>query len=260
MLVRLDLRIERSQNWINSWVQLGEPIQDFQNGFTDAQRLIDNAEKSWRNGEYTTANELINQAYKLLDKIPQPPISVCTPGTTSTSQTVDESGVFKTSVTATSSDERLWLSVDKGTTGRTGEGKPLTYMSINIIDTPLPPPRSYSILYPVYELGPKGVTFNPPITVSFLCEPGNLPKGIGIGDLFIASLDEETNKWNILSDSSVDQKTNTVTASLDHFTLLAVLYSIPLPTPPVNWWLIGAIIVSGIIVAFIAKFLTRRRD
>ena len=87
MLNRLDARIQRSEDWVQSWSRLNKPVQNYLDNLSLVQTIINNAEKSWRDSDYTQAKDLINQANNLLDDIPQPPLVTTTTTPTPTGET-----------------------------------------------------------------------------------------------------------------------------------------------------------------------------
>jgi hypothetical protein len=260
-LNRLDEKIQRSVNSIEYWSLTDKPIQKFQNDLDLAQSMSNNADTLWRKGDYTGAIDLINQANILLDDIPQAPANVQSPGTTLVQSTVDKSGTFQESVIVTSNDLHAKLEINRGVVGKTIEGKPLSFISISPVSAPLPPLDNYSILNHVYDIGPKGATFSPQITISFDYNLNYLSQNITIQDLRIATYNQDSNKWIVLDNSVVNVNQKSISASINHFTIFAVVYKLPTPTPihGMAGWLIAIIVVVVIVVILVIIMISRKR-
>ena len=97
-----------------------------------------------------------------------------------------------------------------------------------------------------------------------LAHPDALPEGVREADLVIALLDEATGEWEFVT-GVVDTDANTITFSIDHFTLFAILAApdpTPTPTPAPAWgWGTGVWTGIGIEIAILAALLlvARRR-
>ena len=72
MLVRLDDRIERVQQWISAPQNLGQEIRESEIILREATELRDQAELAWAKGYYAEAEVLINTAFGNLQKITPP--------------------------------------------------------------------------------------------------------------------------------------------------------------------------------------------
>ena len=88
-------------------------------------------------------------------------------------------------------------------------------------DRPDPPKESNRIGL-TYDLGPDGATFDPPITLTFTYDPDEIPEGVSEENLIIAIWDEEAGEWVDLV-CTVDPETDTITASVSHFTAFSVV-------------------------------------
>ncbi len=155
---------------------------------------------------------------------PPPP-----PGTTDVRGEVSPVGVFLESVTAISEDELCSLNIPEGTVGLTEELEPPTKITMVIMDEPPPLPEDAHIVGLAYDFGPDGATFDPPITLTFTSDLGDLPEGVDPEDLVIAYWDGD--EWVEL-DSEVDTENNTITAPVSHFTTFAVIARAPAAPPP----------------------------
>lgn len=153
---------------------------------------------------------------------PQPPERHPPPGTTDVSDFVDDHGVFSYSVTAESADGMCQLSISEGTTGLSEEGEPLNEISIVQMQVSPPPPEGANIIGLIYDFGPDGATFVPPIMLTITYDPSLIPEGVREENLGIAYYDEDTNQWTEL-ECLVDTEANIISAKVSHFTALAVL-------------------------------------
>ncbi len=214
-------------------------------------------------------------------------------GLTSSTIIMGSDGTVQIGGQITTFDGRLSITVNAGTQLLNSAGQPITLLSFAV---PLPsmlPPSQNPILL-VYDLGPAGTTFTPPITLTMHYNPATLPPGVFESTLYIAYW--SGSEWQALQ-STVDTKTETVSALLSHFSLYALMgkmttlaptptptplpaTTIPAPissptppTPPsytpipaspkimiVNWWLvIASSIAAAIIIIGVAWFLSTRR-
>ena len=152
---------------------------------------------------------------------------VVSPGVVDVSQVVNSQGVFTQSVTVTSPDSLVNLSIGSGTVGKTASGSPLTRISITPMTTPPAPPKNGSIIGLTYDLSPDGATFNPAITITFKYDKTKLPAG---STPVLAFYDKTAGQWVTLTDIVVDPVTQTISGKTSHFTAFTVL-SLPTPTP-----------------------------
>lgn len=128
----------------------------------------------------------------------------------------------------TSPDSTTELSIPLSTTIKDKDGRRIYPSNIKITDNPNPPapPSDTSIIGLTYNFEPSGATFDPPITLTFTYDPGQLPEGVNEGDLVVAFYDEATGEWiNLVC--VVDTETNTITALVSHFTAFAILVKVP---------------------------------
>jgi len=152
-------------------------------------------------------------------------------GVTDISGVVDEEGVFTEPLTAESEDGKVGLTIDEGTAAKTKQDLPLSEISIIEMVEPPAPPADTDVLGLTYDLGPDGATFDPPITITFTYDEADIPEGVDEGDLVIAFWDEAADEWVVLEDVTVDPVTNTISASVSHFTAFTVLA----PTRPASF-------------------------
>ena len=125
----------------------------------------------------------------------------------------------------------LGISVDRGTEALTEAQEPLQEITIEEICFGFPPPPANAyVVGCVYDFGPEGATFDPPITITLNYDPGLIPEGVAEEDLVIALYDAATGQWTVLP-SIVDTENNTITAQVSEFTMFAVYSAAPAPTP-----------------------------
>lgn len=124
----------------------------------------------------------------------------------------------------------LVLYIPEGTTAKDADGEPLDEITIEEIcfGFPAPPPNAY-VIGCVYDYGPDGATFDPPIEITISYDPGLVPDGVDEAKLTIAYYDVSKGKWIELP-SVVDTVNHTITATVSGFTYFAV-YA-PAPTEP----------------------------
>lgn len=136
---------------------------------------------------------------------------------------VDSQGMLKSEVEASSADRRIGLSLDKGTTVLDEDEEPLHI--IHAVIDPSPPPAAGNayVVSSVYNLGPKGATFDPPLLLTLGYNPERLPEGLGENELYIAY--HNGTKWCTVDYKKVDTKPYSVTTHLYdfNFTSFAIL-------------------------------------
>ncbi len=141
---------------------------------------------------------------------------------TSTDFRISETGEILKTIEATSAEGNLTLYLPKGTIALDKNGKPLESLEAGVDESPTDPPVNAHIIGLPYIFEPSGATFAPPITFIWSYDPDALPEGVAEEDLVIAYYDEDAGKWVAL-DGVVDTENNTITASVAHFTTIAIL-------------------------------------
>ncbi|MFC1966544.1 CARDB domain-containing protein, partial [Chloroflexota bacterium] len=156
-----------------------------------------------------------------------PPTTTTTPslppGTKDVSGLVSAAGRFTGTLHAESPDNKSKLTIDEGTKGLTREGNPLTRIAITEMGEPPAPPENSSTVGLTYDLGPDGASFDPPIALTLTYEENQIPPGVAEEKLSIATWDESASEWVMLTGSTVDPETNTITAPVSHFTAFSIL-------------------------------------
>jgi hypothetical protein len=129
-----------------------------------------------------------------------------------------------------SEDNRLRLVFPVGTAVQDGEGQPLAGLEIAVNAAPPPPPTEAGIVGMAYELGPRGTTFDQPVTLNFSYDPAEIPERVTEEELYLAYYDEDSAQWLELP-SAVDVVGHTVTAPVEHLSTFAVIAPLPPPLP-----------------------------
>jgi len=161
---------------------------------------------------------------------PGPPGPPYRPGVFDVSDIINEYGVFTESTSIEIG--RVDLTIPEDTTGLTEEGEPLSEINVTEMAEPPAPPEDTNIIGLTYDLGPDRATFQPPITITFTYDEADIPEGVDEEDLVIAIYDEDAGEWVVLEDVTVDPVTNTISASVSHFTAFTILAFIPAPPAP----------------------------
>jgi hypothetical protein len=120
-----------------------------------------------------------------------------------------------------SEDGNLSITIPEETTALEEGGVPLTSVEFVVVETP-PLPEQASLIGLAYDLSPDGATFSPPATINWNYNPAHIPAGLAEADLGIARYDDETGNWEKLL-SAADLEADTISASLNHFSTVALL-------------------------------------
>jgi len=87
-------------------------------------------------------------------------------------------------------------------------------------------PEGMIIVSPVYDLGPDGAMFDPPLPLVLPYDRHELPDNVEAAELVIAWFDEENKEWVEL-DSTVNEDEEVVKALVEHFTEFCILAPLP---------------------------------
>ncbi len=137
----------------------------------------------------------------------------------------ERDGDIRRTIKGTSQDGNLTLNIPKYTTALDDYGRRLRTLEVTIDETPPDPPEDSNIIGLPYNFGPAGATFDPFMTLTWTYSPDNLPEGVAEEDLILAYyIDGE---W-IELECVVDVESNTVTASVKHFTTFALIGTVVL--------------------------------
>ncbi|MFC2034319.1 helix-turn-helix domain-containing protein, partial [Chloroflexota bacterium] len=134
-------------------------------------------------------------------------------GTTDVSGVVNPDGEFTKDITATSGDDLVKITVNKGTIGKTAAGEPLSEIWIIEETTPPTPPEGVDIVL-AYDCGPDGTTFDEEIILTFTYDPDEFGDIDFENELVIAVWDGE--EWTILEGAVVDTENNTISIGITH--------------------------------------------
>ena len=143
-------------------------------------------------------------------------------GVTSVLYVVTEKGRFTDDVTAISDDGKVELFIPKDTIGLNRMGSLLSSISIKVRGDSPSPPITWLFTVMIYEIGPAGAYFDPPIDLIFEYDESLIPQGVAEKNLVAVTWDKASSQWVEL-ESTVDPESNTVRARVSHFTTFAVL-------------------------------------
>jgi len=150
-------------------------------------------------------------------------------GTVASFPISDEGKILKT-IVATSADGNLTITIPKGTIALDKYGNPLSSLTAVIDPSPPDPPEGDTIIGLVYDFGPEGATFEPPITFTWSYDPDTLPEDLAEEELVIAFYDEDADAW-VECDCTCDPETYCVTASVSHFCCFAIIGTLEVAAP-----------------------------
>jgi hypothetical protein len=158
---------------------------------------------------------------------------------------ISADGEIQETIEATSEAGDLTITIEEGTIALDEEGEPLESLEIAVDESPPDPPEDAHVIGLAYDFGPDGATFDPPITLTFTSDLGDLPEGVEPEDLVLAYWDGD--EWVEL-DSEVDIENSTITiiADVEHFTTFAV---IAMPPPPPTVLAPAAITASSLSIS-----------
>ncbi|MBA7659320.1 hypothetical protein ES703_67297 [subsurface metagenome] len=137
-------------------------------------------------------------------------------------------GKILETIEATSEDGMLTITIPAGTFALNEDGTPVSTLTSEVDVSPPPPPEEDNIIGLAYNFGPEGATFDPAITFTWSYDPDTLPEGVTEENLVLAYYDEDAGEWVELP-STVDTVNHTITASVSHFTTLAIIARAPAP-------------------------------
>ena len=150
-------------------------------------------------------------------------------GTAASFRISDEGKILKT-IVATSADGNLTMTIPQGTIALDKNGNPLSSLTAVIDPSPPDPPEGDTIIGLVYDFGPEGATFEPPITFTWSYDPDALPEDLAEEELVIAFYDADADAW-VECDCTCDPETYCVTASVSHFCCFAIIGTLEVAAP-----------------------------
>jgi hypothetical protein len=125
------------------------------------------------------------------------------------------------SVTAAPFQGWVDINITENTTAKSEEGVPVNMITISADGAPLDAYKDYASVL-AFEISPTGTIFSNPITLRFSYFVSNIPEGVAEEDLILGTWDAITSRWTILP-SHVDLEAHTISTSISHLTLFAVL-------------------------------------
>jgi hypothetical protein len=149
------------------------------------------------------------------------------PGVTNLGPYINNEGVFNLEYSGYSEDKQVSILFARGVQGTKKDGAVLKSVIIVPLEKtpPLPDDRT-SILSLAYEFGPAGAKFMPGVDVTIAYNPAKLPAGFKDGKLAIALWNPTTKAWEKVEGGKVDAQVNTMTVTLTHFSIYAVIAEI----------------------------------
>jgi hypothetical protein len=119
-------------------------------------------------------------------------------------------------------DHHLNFTIPRGTIITDGQNTPMDTITITAVISPPAPPAGVNFIGPVFDLGPDGAVFNPPLVITFSYSDLDVPAGVDEGSLRICFYNESTGQW-VECECTVDTVNNVITATLFHFSQYAVM-------------------------------------
>ncbi len=132
-----------------------------------------------------------------------------------------------------SRDGNVGLTIPYGTVIRDGDGRRINsrHVTVKADDDPPPMLEDTSIIGLAYNFEPSGATFDPPITLTFAYDDGDIPDGVDEDSLVVAFYDIANKEWVSLA-CVVNTTKNIISAVVEHFTTFAVIGEVePVPAP-----------------------------
>lgn len=216
----LDEKLERIQEMLGSSDNISGVSDDYTDKLNDAKNLREIALSAVLFNQYNDALQAIQEAITSIDKI-----------------IPEESYIYfkqneEISITASAAPFEGWVNILIGneTTAMTKEGAPLTEITLSNAWPPTAAESQGNIVY-AFEITPDGAIFSEPIRITAYYLPTKIPSRFREDDLVMATWERIAGQWNILSDSRVDLEEHSITISVQHLTLFAVL---AMPPPAVH--------------------------
>jgi hypothetical protein len=144
-------------------------------------------------------------------------------GTTYLFDVITRSGMFTENFTAKSDDELCKLTIPRGTISLQANHQPPYKLTIVPSSSPPAISQNVSLISKVYDLGPDGLTFNPPVTLTIKYNPDSLPVGVNINKLVIVYRDTSSYTWVECEGCTVNTTACCVSAKIGHFAEFALL-------------------------------------
>ena len=152
---------------------------------------------------------------------------------TDVSGVVTAEGVFTEEVTIGLENGNAGLIIEEGIVGQTEEGEPISEIWLFDVDKESLALSEDTVTIGAHiVLGPEGITFDQPITLTTTYDPDDIPPRAGEGNLSIAVWDEAAGEWVELEGCVVDTVNNTISAPVDGFSRYTIIAPVPPPPPP----------------------------
>jgi len=142
-------------------------------------------------------------------------------GVTSLAEYTTSTGKFVVDATVESVDGKVKVNIPRGTIGKNKNGQRLYSMSIKETPAPAAAPADTRIIGTVYDIGPNGATFDPPVNLIFEYKDSQIPAGFAEESLVIYTW--QNGIWTALEGSTVDPSSNTITVPVSHFTDFTII-------------------------------------
>jgi hypothetical protein len=134
---------------------------------------------------------------------------------------MDDDGALLLDINESSPDGNVNINISSGTVMLDNGRQPLVNLSVKAVYL-LPNPSDGGYVLTAFDFQPDGATFAPGMQITLAYDPDAIPYGIDKNDLFIGLYNEETGEWQYLI-GTVNAETHTVTFTVTHFTVFAVL-------------------------------------
>ncbi len=152
---------------------------------------------------------------------------------TDVSDVVTADGVFTEEVTVEPEGGKAGLIIEEGIVGQTEEGEPISEIWLFDVDKESLALSEDTVTIGAHiVLGPEGITFDQPITLTTTYDPDDIPPRASEGNLVIALWDEAAGDWVELAGSTVNTVNNTISVPIDHFSRYTTIVHVPPPSPP----------------------------
>jgi len=129
---------------------------------------------------------------------------------------------FTEDVSARSEDFKVEIYLPEGTVALNAIGASISSIRIQVNAEPPLRPKDTSTVALVYDMGPAGATFDPPVDLTMEYDESKIPEGVAEKALVVSTYDDSTGQWTDL-ESTVATENDTVTAKVSHFSAFAAL-------------------------------------
>jgi hypothetical protein len=190
--------------------------------------------------------------------------------------TTSTAGVVIESVTVTTEGKAGAVTILEGTVARDGDGNPLGEVTCNeVAPAEVPPAPPGATVAIALSCGPAGATFDPPAALTYTLSVEEWAQIDDGAKLSVMWYNPESGEWQEIA-ATVDPATRTVTAEVEHFSIYALVWTVPEtvaagaegtptpvgepagePGPALPTWALALIIV--LVVALAAFLLVRRK-